>query len=395
MEATYSDITAKTIKIITVKTVTGETIMENPFKYGGPVTGEDFTDRKRELEELKIEMLSGQNVIIYSPRRFGKSSLVYNALLSLGEQVVPLWIDCYGVLTKRELAEKMTSEALKHLKFKNLLESVKKLFKTVTPKIRLGETIEVEFSFGDEKIALDESLELPQRLAEHLEKRVVVVFDEFQEVAELGEDVLKRMRSKFQWQESVTFIFIGSRRSMMEKIFRSAQSPFYNFGRHMVLGKIPRVEFKEFIVRKFTETGVEIEPGVVDEILNLTDGHPYYTQKFCHKLWYVGKLEGRLNLNSIRETFKELVEESEASYIEIWDALPLSQRKVLLAIARGERDLYFAEFLMRYGFTSTSVVQYSINALREKELIHRVNGKFEVSDPFLRHWLLWRFGGAR
>lgn len=369
--------------------------MENPFKYGGPVTGDDFADRKRELEELKTEIMSGQNVIIYSPRRFGKSSLVYNAILSLGEHVVPLWIDCYGVLTRRELAEKIASETVKHLKFKTLLESVKKLFKTVTPKIRVGEAIEVEFSFGDEDIALDESLELPQRLAEHVGKRVVVVFDEFQEVAELGEDVLKRMRSKFQWQKDVTFIFIGSRRSMMEKIFRSAQSPFYNFGRHMVLGKIPREEFREFIMRKFTETGVKIEPNIVDEILNLTGGHPYYTQQFCHKLWYAGKLGGRLDLNSIRETFKELVEESEASYIEIWDALPLSQRKVLLAIARGERDLYSAEFLIKYGFTSTSTVQYSVNALREKELIHRVNGKFEISDPFLRHWLLWRFGGAR
>lgn len=64
-----------------------------------------------------MEMLSGQNVIIYSPRRFGKSSLVYNAILSLGDRIVPLWIDCYGVLTKKEFAEKIASESLKHLKF--------------------------------------------------------------------------------------------------------------------------------------------------------------------------------------------------------------------------------------------------------------------------------------
>lgn len=103
--------------------------MENPFRYGEPVVGKDFADRKKEFEELKMEMLSGQNVIIYSPRRFGKSSLVYNAILSLGDRIVPLWIDCYGVLTKKEFAEKIASESLKHLKFQNLLKSAKRLFK--------------------------------------------------------------------------------------------------------------------------------------------------------------------------------------------------------------------------------------------------------------------------
>lgn len=386
---------AKTIKTITVKTVIGETVMENPFRYGEPVVGKDFADRKKELEELKMEMLSGQNVIIYSPRRFGKSSLVYNAILSLEDQIIPLWVDCYGVLTKKELAEKIASEALKHLKLQNLLESAKRLFKKVTPKIRLGDTLEVEFAFGEEETAFEESLELPQRLADHLEKRVVVVFDEFQEVAELGEDVLKKMRSKFQWQRDVTFVFIGSRRSMMERIFRSAQSPFYNFGRHMVLGKIPKDEFREFILEKFKETGIEVEENIVNRVLELTGGHPYYTQKFCHRLWYVGKLKGSLKMEYVEETFRELVKESEASYIEIWDSLPLSQRKVLLAIARGERDLYSAEFFIKYGFSSASSVQYSIKALREKELIHRINGEFEISDPFLRHWLLWRFGGGK
>lgn len=100
-------------------------------------------------------------------------------------------------------------------------------------------------------------------------------------------------------------------------------------------------------------------------------------------------------MEDVEKTFEELVKESEASYIEIWDSLPLSQRKVLLAIARGEKDLYSSEFLIRYRFSSASSVQYSIKALREKELIHRINGEFEISDPFLHHWLLWRFGSGR
>lgn len=366
--------------------------MKNPFVYGEPVDRENFADRKRELEELKTDVLSGQNVIIYSPRRFGKSSLVHNALLELGDKVIPLWIDCYRVLTKKELAEKIASEVIKNWKTRDILESVKKLFRTLTPKIRLGENVEVEFSIGEEERAFEESLKLPQRLAEHSKKRVVVVFDEFQEIAELGNQVLKKMRSEFQWHKEVTYIFIGSKQGMMEKIFRSAQSPFYNFGRHLVLKKIPLEEFREFIMEKFHSTGISLKDEIADRILELTDGHPYYTQKFCHELWYLGKLKGTLTLNDVNETFSKLVVESEASYIEIWDSLPLSQKKVLLAIARGEKDLYSTSFLARYEFRSPSPVQYSVRALREKELVHRINGRYEISDPFMRHWLLWRFG---
>jgi len=368
--------------------------MENPFIYGEPVDRENFADRKKELEELKTDMLSGQNIILYSPRRFGKSSLVYNALLELEDQVVSLWIDCYGVLTKKELAEKIASEAIRHWKTKDILEGVKKLFRSLTPKIRLGNNIEIEFSIGEEERAFEESLKLPQRLAEHSKKHVVVVFDEFQEIAELGERILKKMRSEFQWHKDVTYVFIGSKRSMMEKIFRLAQSPFYNFGKHFVLRKIPREEFKEFILEKFRITEVSMDEEIVDRILELTDGHPYYTQKFCHELWYVGKLKGSLTLKDVEKAFSRLVIESETSYIEIWDSLPLSQKRVLLAIARGEKDLYSTSFLIKYGFSSASQVQYSVRALREKELVHRINGSYEISDPFMAYWLLWRFGSG-
>lgn len=366
--------------------------MKNPFVYGEPVSRENFADREEELERLKIEILSGQNVIIYSPRRFGKSSLAYNALLELEGKVIPIWIDCYGVLTKKELAEKIASQVLQHWRTKNLFESIRRIFKTVIPKIKIGEKIEVEFSIGEEERAFEEALKLPQRLAEHSEKRVAVVFDEFQEIAELGEHVLKKMRSEFQWHGDVTYIFIGSRRGMMEKIFHSAQSPFYNFGGHMVLKKIPKERFKEFLLSKFESTGVKTSPGLIERILDLTECHPYYTQKFCHELWYLGKLKGELTLEDVEETFERAIRESEASYIEIWESLPISQKKVLLAIARGEKDVYSADFLTKYELKTASQVQYSIKALRKKELIHRINGSYEISDPFLKHWLVWRFG---
>ena len=50
--------------------------MENPFYYGQEVGEEHFTDREQEIKDLLSDLKRGQNVIIFSPRRYGKTSLL-------------------------------------------------------------------------------------------------------------------------------------------------------------------------------------------------------------------------------------------------------------------------------------------------------------------------------
>ena len=358
--------------------------MRNPFVYGKIVGKDCFADRRKEIGLIRNAVLSGQNVIVYSPRRYGKSSLVYNAIQEL--DVVSIWIDCYGLISKRELAEKIAVEVIRKWKAKRVVESIKDLFRSVRPKIRLGEEIEVEFSFEEEDKAFEESLELPQKLAKRSKKRVVVVFDEFQEVVQLGEDVLPKMRSAFQKHVDVCYIFIGSKK---EKIFRSALSPFYNFGMHVTLNKIPKEEFKEFIREKFENSGIKIDDKAINRVLEVTECHPYYTQMLCHKLWFdafVG--DRRVDADDVDRVVDEIIHEETDAYVTIWDDLTLSQRKVLIALSKGETDLYSAEFLQKYRFKRASNVQVAVKGLLKKEIINKVKNKYEISDPFLRLWIL-------
>ena len=358
----------------------------NPFIYGKIVGKDCFANRRKELEFIKNAILSGQNVIVYSPRRYGKSSLVYNAIQEL--DVIPIWIDCYGLISKRELAEKMATEVVKRWKAKRMIESVKELFRSVKPKIRLGEEIEVEFSFEEEDKAFEESLELPQKLAKRSKRRVVVVFDEFQEVVQLGNDVLPKMRSAFQKHSEVCYIFVGSKRGMMENIFRSALSPFYNFGMHVILNKIPKEDFKDFIKEKFESSGIGIDDDAIDKILDITECHPYYTQMLCHKLWFYSFIgDKKVDSDDVDRIVEEIIKEEEDVYMTIWDDLTLTQRKVLVALSKGETDLYSVEFLQKYGFKRTSNVQVAIKGLLKKEIINKVRDRYEISDPFFKLWI--------
>jgi uncharacterized protein len=54
-------------------------VASNPFLFGALALDEAFTDRADELRELTADVLNGQDVVIFAPRRYGKSSLVRRA----------------------------------------------------------------------------------------------------------------------------------------------------------------------------------------------------------------------------------------------------------------------------------------------------------------------------
>lgn len=80
--------------------------MENPFRHGSIVTGEYFVDRELERTELELDMRSGQNVALVSPRRYGKTSLVLTVAQQLRTQgVLVAYLDLLTTPSKAQLAD--------------------------------------------------------------------------------------------------------------------------------------------------------------------------------------------------------------------------------------------------------------------------------------------------
>lgn len=66
----------------------------NPFKYGTVVGGSYFINRKKEISQIKNDLISGNNIILYAPRRYGKTSLIMEILKKLKkEKVKTVYID--------------------------------------------------------------------------------------------------------------------------------------------------------------------------------------------------------------------------------------------------------------------------------------------------------------
>src|ERR1044072_6345616 len=119
----------------------------NPFRFGDRALDEACTDREGEVAELAADMRNGQNVVVFAPRRYGKTSLVLRAAEhAIAEEVLVGYCDLMKTPTKERFAAalaKTIHEALAS-PVGNLVERATTLFRG----LRLKPSIEVDASPG-------------------------------------------------------------------------------------------------------------------------------------------------------------------------------------------------------------------------------------------------------
>ena len=372
--------------------------MGNPFQYGGVVSGDAFCNRKKEIEELLGAMESGEKLFVYSERRFGKTSLIRLALGKLSKtKYVSAYVDLwptdgtfsFAAVTAKAIAESMGSRAEK------ILEIAKSFFGRLSPSITVNEQGMPEVTFGIKKFGesgpeLEEVLKAPARIAAQKKRKVVVVFDEFQQILEYGNDIVERqLRSIIQNQPDVSYIFLGSRRHLIQKMFLDRSRPLYRSGGHYPLGPIQEKDWSLFIRKKFIEEGKNIEDEQIHSICRLTEGHPFYTQHLCHVLWDACEAKGKITEDLIQTAVKTLLDHESYAYANLWEFFALNQRRFLKGLASEPSGVkpFASDFIQRHGLRSASNAQRAIEPLLERDIIDRDNGSFIIIDRFFKIWI--------
>ncbi len=375
--------------------------MENPFVYGKVVRGKYFADREAEIAELKNDIASSQNVIVFSPRRYGKTSLILEVLDRVKDDgLLTCYIDLFKVTSQETFIAAYAREVarLQGGRIQTMLKKIRDLLPRLVPKVVMkGEKVdlEVEFEFdprADKGPLFDDLFEAVATMSLQTGKKAVVVFDEFQEIRgwDVKGQIERQMRTHFQMHESVSYIFMGSKRHLMQELFRNKNRPFYRFGRHFPLGKIPKDEFAEFIQRHFEETGYQTDPDAIREILHVADDHPYYTQLLCHILWDRKRQEKVIAKEDIYLAVQEVFMREAHAFHDIWDMLPLKSRQLLVALAKEESSQvrpFSSGFLQKHNLGSASSVQRAITRLLEEEVLEKTNGGYQFTDVFFKRWL--------
>lgn len=374
--------------------------MENPFVFGKAITGKHFIDREEELREIVSHLSRGQNVILYSPRRYGKTSLIKQALEKLkGSKFVVFYIDLYRISSLNEFYQEYAKCMVQaRVPAQKLIDLISSLLPSLNPKIvyQSAELPSVEIDVKLPTLKKSKTLkELFDSFEIYLGKNRLkgcVVFDEFQEILTIedGENLEREMRAAFQHHKNIGYGFLGSRNHLMNDLFKNKNRPFYNFGVHFPLDVIAKKKWEPYLKAEFTKAGYKVKEEYIDELLSITNGHPYYTQFFCSELWELFGNKKDLPDDCVKMTLLRVLQKENHAFQELWDTLSGRERKLLSAIAHeNDSAVYSSEFLDKYQFGSPSKIQRVVSSIQKRDLIDKkVNNLFKIHDPIFKYWIL-------
>ncbi len=373
--------------------------MNNPFEYGAAVSGSAFCNRTTETADLMSAIHNSQRAFLYSERMMGKTSLVRRVLAGLDpEKYVAVYIDLWATddeasfitTTAREISQAMGSDASR------VLEVAKRLFSRFSPKVSLDDNgiPKVSFEYNptaeQARQSLEEVLAAPQRMATESGKKVAIVFDELQRILEYGDDHVERLlRSIIQMQRNVSYIFLGSRKHLLQDMFLNRKRPLYSAADHFPLGPIKVEHWLPFIQQKFETTGRQISKQVTEQICLLTQGHPFYTQHLCHAIWEKLAAGEEATELDIQRGLQVLLARETGAYSTLWESLTVNQRRFLYGLAVEDHpvSLYSRAFVQKYRLGNPSAIQRLSGALLKRDVIDRDARSFVISDRFFRLWI--------
>jgi hypothetical protein len=370
----------------------------NPFSYGGVVGNGEFCNRVQELADLTGTIESAGRCFVYAERRMGKTSLILRVLEKLPKkQYLPVYIDLWPTdgtaAFATTIARAITSAV--ETKTTRLLEMGKTLFGRLRPSVSLDETGQPRVEFGVEgrsvsKLEISEVLAAPQALAEKTGKTVVMVFDEFQQITAYDDDMAERqLRSNIQHHQGVAYIFLGSRKHLLQSMFLDESRPLYRSAMHYPIGPIATEHWQTFIAKRFRDTDKLFVKPLIEQLCQQTQGHPFYTQHLCHVLWSMTPVGQSVDGAMLKGAVLELLRRESHAFVSLWESLTRNEQRFLRGLAESENlpKPFSSDFTRKFGLRTASNAQRAADSLVAADVIDREVSSFVIIDRFLRLWI--------
>lgn len=376
--------------------------MTNPFvvteRYVGP---EYFCDRETETAELLSNIVNGRNTVLISLRRMGKSGLVshlYNKEeIRRGYECFFLdiydttSIDDFVLLFSKEVVSRLQSQGMKFIeKFISIVNSMRVSFGsdpvTGQPSIEVSlqeiknpvKTLEQIFSF-----------------LESSSQPCVVTIDEFQQIADYkeGKKHIATLRTLVQSCVKTRFIFSGSNRRMMSKLFNSPSEPFFMSSSPIMLEPINKEKYVEFVSAHFGEADKPITTESIEYVYERFDGHTWFIQYVFNRLYEMSGKDTPATKELADEAVSYILSLFSPMFKEIFARMSEKQRALLVAISKEHKVTAPTgeEFISKYSLRSASAVQGAMRPLIEDETIAFNNGLYFITNRFFSLWLSRRY----
>jgi len=369
---------------------------KNPFIISVIPPEAPFYNRTKELQQLDSYAAAGTNVVIFSPRRFGKTSLVKRVQSRLEKEgTLTLYADFFGVTSIDDVAGRIAKSVYAFIRRnESLMKKAIRIFTTFRPVFKPAE--DGSFSVSVEQAApnlqgfelLDKTLEDLGVFIEQVgSENVHIVFDEFQEITELKDKRIEGiLRSKIQFHQS-SYFFVGSRRHVLLGMFSEKSRPFYQSAQLFELQRLPHDELVGYLIDQFNKCGKHCSQKNAEKISLASKQYPYYAQKLALNVYEIsGKV---IHAKDIAHALKIMITNEIYFYQATLQALAPRQIALLRAVAiEPQKTLFSNRYISRHDLGSIGGVQSSLKKLRQMDLVEiGAEGQHQVVDPIFSIWL--------
>ena len=371
-------------------------VVINPFIVSGKIPEAYFCDRVEESVQLEKSLTNQLNVVLTSSRRMGKTSLVdfvFNKP-AISDEYITIFVDILQTTTFREFIftlgtavfDTVASRSEKWRKqFVTFMKSLSGSFgydpiqNTPTFDVRLGDIQLPEYTLR----------EIFQYL-ESVDKRCLVVIDEFQQITRYPEkNVEEILRTHIQKLSNANFVFSGSRRRLMEEMFFSAKRPFYQSAKPLRLEAINQDVYFDFAHTHFQQAGKDISKEAFTYVYETFWGVTLYVQRLM-KDAYIETLPGTTcDVDMVKRLTEDYIRENDSHLREQLSFITEAQKELLYAIhAEGQvQSITSSAFNRKHRLRSPSSTQSAALKLLEYDLITRKEKTYSLSDPLMDLWL--------
>lgn len=370
--------------------------MENPFIITGYIKPEYFCDRKMEAERIITKVTNGENLVLMAARRIGKSKLIDFCLDSpiIKEHFITISVDILRTSSINEFAFEMGKAVFEQAAHRGtkMLKMVVNTLKSINGCFGydpISNTPTFNLSLGDISNPLYTLDEIFSCL-EQAEKKCIVAIDEFQQICYYPEKNMEAiLRTYIQKCNNANFIFSGSERHLITKMFSEKAHPFYNSTDIMNLEVIPidkYIKFAQSLFRKFEK---EIEPTAISLAYNTFNGNTYYIQKVAHEAFNQTDIGQKASPAMMESIIHSMILDNDHKFSEILSRLTLPQKELLYAIAKEgkAKQITSMAFIKKHNLRSASSIQSAIKKLMEYHLVSTSLSTYYIDDQLMELWL--------
>lgn len=373
--------------------------MDKAFVYGMSVEGENFTDRIKETARLKKDFENGLNVILMSPRRMGKTSLVKKVKSEIKDpKLKVVLMDVYDCRSEYDFYNRFASSILKQTasKTEQVLENIKKFLVRVSPKISFSTEPLTDFSLSlgitPKEYSPEEILQLPEVLAKEKNIHLIVCIDEFQQIGEFPDSITvqKRMRGVWQHQQNVSYCLFGSKKHLMTKLFQSRRMPFFQFGEVNELKPIPTKDWVTFIQQRFKDKGQSISAALAQKICETVEDYSSYVQQLA---WNVmAETDKEATETSLNNGIEALLAQNASFFTEQTRGLSTYQLNFIRAICKGYHSGFTSKTIAeQFPMGTKSNIPRIKASLLDREIIDEDNSGVVLADCVFQRWFMREF----